>query len=475
MRPSIATPNILLCRAGKLIGANARFLLLALLCFGACPPAAATVERKPNLVLILVDDAGYDDFGFTGCTDWKTPNIDRIATGGVTFTDAYVTASVCGPSRAGLITGRYQQSFGHEENLTGGLAVPVPVEKFGLPLKIPTLGRLLRDEGYATAAFGKWHLGEHDHFHPNERGFDHFVGFLGGHRSFWPLSQKAHRGHKLMVNRQVTKTPEYLTDHLGKAAVEFIDRHTDQPFFVYLAYNAVHSPLHATDDDLKALDHIKDKRRRVLGAMTIALDRSVGHVLDCLKKNRLEEDTVVVFTNDNGAATYLKTNNGGLRGRKGTVWEGGLRVPFAMRWPGQIKSGIRNRTPINTLDIGYTFCRQAGQSVVTLSKRKLSGSNLIELAKGQTSERALFWRRGNTSAIREGDWKLITLKNKPTFLFDVASDRREENNLIDSQQSRAARLLSKLSIWNRSLPSPLWRKKASDSYDQFLLKYWNAK
>lgn len=427
--------------------------------------------KQPNLIFILIDDAGYDDFSFTGCKDWQTPHIDSIAKNGVNFSDGYVTASVCGPSRAGLITGRYQQTFGHEENLTGGLAEPIPAEKFGLPLDVPTLGTLLQKRGYTTAAFGKWHLGEHPHFHPNKRGFDHFVGFLGGHRSFWPLT-KQHHGHKLMINNKVIQTPEYLTDYLGSAASEFVDTNKDKPFFMYLSYNAVHSPLEATEADLTSLSHIKDKKRRVLGAMTIALDRSVGNLLNTLKKNGLEENTLIVFSNDNGAATYLKTNNAGLRGRKGTVWEGGLRVPFAMQWKGHITPQPNNPTPVNTLDVGYTFCQLAGYSPASLSKLKLDGTNLIDLAAGKQVDRALYWRRGNTSAIRYGDWKLITTSSKPAFLFNLAKDNKEENDLLAREPEKAAELNKRLSAWDATLPTPLWTKKSSHRYHQYLLRYW---
>jgi len=445
------------------------------LIFGACfLQFTAAAAEKPNLVFILIDDAGYDDFSYMGCKDWKTPRIDSIAKSGVNFTNGYVTASVCGPSRAGLITGRYQQSFGHEENVTGGLAKPVPKEKFGLPLEIPTLGTLLKKQGYVTSAFGKWHLGEYDHFHPNKRGFDHFVGFLGGSRSFWPLD-KANHGHQLMVNDKVVKSPEYLTDHLGKEAVKFIETNKDKPFFVYLAYNAVHSPLHATEEDLKSLEHITDKKRQVLGAMTIALDRSIGYVLDSLKNLGLEENTIVVFSNDNGAATYLKTNNAGLRGRKGTVWEGGLRVPYAVSWKGHIKPGTVCDTPVNTLDIGYTFCKQAGYTGADFHKLKLPGADLLELAAGKKIDRALYWRRGNTSAIRQGDWKLITTKGEPAFLFHIAKDMKETKNLIKSDPEKASKLHTKLQAWDKTLPEPLWTKKASSQYDFHLLKYWKNK
>ncbi len=456
-------------------------LFLLLLC--ASLPAVASAKEGaplreaisaplPNFIFIVTDDAGYDDFGFTGCTDWKTPRIDSIAEGGVTFTDGYVTASVCGPSRAGLITGRYQQSFGHEENLTGGLAAPVPAEKFGLPLDVPTLGTLLQKNGYATAAFGKWHLGEHEHFHPNRRGFDHFVGFLGGHRSFWPLEGKAHPGHRLMVNGEISRSPEYLTDHLGKEAAAFIKRHSGEPFFLYLAYNAVHSPLQARDEDLATLAHLSDKKRQVLGAMTVALDRSVGYVLDALGAHDLEKSTVVVLTNDNGAATYIKTNNGGFRGRKGTVWEGGLRVPFALRWPGTVAPGTRSSVPVNTLDVGYTFCQLAGYSDAELKSLHLDGGNLLALAKGEDPGRVLFWRRGNTAAARAGAWKLITTNNKPAFLFDLSADPMESANLLQTNSARTKTLFAALQSWDNSLPDPLWRKKASDSYDETLLRYW---
>lgn len=347
----------------------------------------------------------------------------------------------------------------------------MPKEKFGLPLEIPTLGKLLQKQGYVTSAFGKWHLGEHEHFHPNKRGFDHFVGFLGGHRSFWPL-EKAHHGHQLMVNDKVVKTPEYLTDHLGKEAARFIEINKNKPFFMYLAYNAVHSPLHAKDEDLKSLSSIENEKRRVLGAMTVALDRSVGYVLDEIKKQELEKDTIVVFSNDNGAATYLKTANGGLRGRKGTVWEGGLRVPFAVSWKGHIKPGTVCATPVNTLDVGYTFCQLAGYSKDELAGLKLPGSDLVSLSTGQTVDRALYWRRGNTSAIRQGDWKLITAKDEPVFLFNLAKDKKETQNLLSTQPEKAGQLKQKLELWQNTLPEPLWTKKASSKYDQFLLKYW---
>lgn len=179
--------------------------------------------HSPNLIFILVDDAGYDDFGFTGCRDWQTPRIDALAKSGVIFNNAYVSASVCGPSRAGLMTGRYQQSFGVEENLTGKTIEPISPKNYGLPLNVPTIGTLLQNKGYTTAAFGKWHLGEHDNFHPNNRGFDYFYGFLGGHRSYWPAKDSLKPGPQtLLENKTLSRTPDYLTDQLGRKCAQFI-------------------------------------------------------------------------------------------------------------------------------------------------------------------------------------------------------------------------------------------------------------
>ncbi|MFC4991600.1 sulfatase [Rubritalea tangerina] len=427
-------------------------------------------DKQPNILFIVIDDAGYDDFSYAGCKDWKTPHIDSIAKNGTTFTNGYVTASVCGPSRAGLLTGRYQQSFGHEENITGGQAWKVPSEKFGLPTEIPTLGTLLQKKGYTTAVFGKWHLGEHENFHPNNRGFDHFVGFLGGSRSFWPLDKASH-GHKLRINDTVIKSPEYLTDYLGKATAEFITQNKEKPFFAYLAYNAVHSPLHAKENDLQSLSHIDHNGRKLLGAMTVALDQSIGLVLDTLKKHNLEENTLIVFSNDNGAATYLKTDNGGLRGRKGTVWEGGLKVPFLVQWKGHIPANTTCSQPVNLLDAGSTFCKLAGYNAP--AELDLPGTNLVSLANGKTIQRNLYWKRGNTSAIRNGQWKLITLKDKPTFLFDLNADPKETNNLLKQEDSIANKLDSSLKQWEATLPAPLWKKKVADQYDTFLMKYWD--
>ncbi len=433
-------------------------------------------HKQPNLILILVDDAGYDDFGFTGCTDWKTPQIDALASSGITFTQAYVSASVCGPSRAGLITGRYQQSFGVEENLTGKTTEPIEAKDYGLPITVPTIGTLLKKKGYRTAAFGKWHLGEYQHFHPNNRGFDYFYGFLGGHRSYWPLSDTLTAGpQSLMENQTLTRTSEYFTDQLGKKCAQFIEKNSENPFFIYLSYNAVHSPLHYKKEDQNVLGDIHSDKRRILGAMTIALDRSIGYVIDELKKQELYSNTLVLFTNDNGAATYLETNNAGMRGRKGTVWEGGLRVPFCLSWPDTIREGQIRSNLVSTLDIASTFCSVAGYSPEEIEKLKLDGIDLLETNTKEGRSTPLFWKRGNTSAIRQGPWKLIALNGRPSFLFEISKDPLENENLLESHPNEVQNLEKSLLGWQSNNPIPIWVKTTANILADKVMEYWDGK
>jgi arylsulfatase A-like enzyme len=293
--------------------------------------AAAAERRQPNIVVIVADDLGYADIGVHGGKDIPTPNIDALAAGGINFRDAYVSGPYCSPTRAGLLTGRYQQRFGHEFNLPETFLTRMGA---GLPLSEVTMADLLKANGYRTALFGKWHLGRGDKFHPMARGFDEFFGFLGGDHSY--LDTEAAGSNPLLDGRKVVAETSYLTDAFADRAVEFIKRQKSRPFFLYLAFNAVHTPMQATDMYLARFKHIADKKRRTYAAMLSAMDDGIGKTLAALRTEGLEESTLIFFFGDNGGPTMAGTtvngsSNAPLRGSKRQTWEGGFecRSSFA--------------------------------------------------------------------------------------------------------------------------------------------------
>ena len=308
-------------------------LLLATGCllYMACePPHREPPPPPPNIIVILADDAGYADFGFMGSPDMETPRIDELAADGMIFTDAHVSASVCAPSRAGLITGRYQQRFGHECN-------DIPADN-GLDLQEKTIASALKTKGYTTMAIGKWHLGLGTAYHPNQRGFDEFYGFLAGARSYFPSEKEDQPAHPraMLRNRQHTTFEGYLTDALGDEAVSFIDRNKERPFFLYLSFNAVHTPMHAKEAHL---EQFRDHPRQSLAAMTWSMDENVGKLIDKLKTEGLYENTLLFFLSDNGGAANNQSSNEPLKGWKGNKYEGGHRVPFTMTWKDKFEGG----------------------------------------------------------------------------------------------------------------------------------------
>ena len=430
--------------------------LLLLGCQTTGPAAHAPAAVQPNVVLIVTDDAGYADFGFTGCSDFATPHIDRIADEGVVCTNGYVTASVCCPSRAGLMTGRYQQRFGHEVNLLAGTKA---YQTLGLPKTESTLADRMRSEGYATCALGKWHLGVADGYHPMDRGFDEYYGCLSGSRSYWAYDELPKHDRGLMRNREVI-APEpddyYFTDALSDEAVDFIERHADDPFLLYVSYTAVHTPMHAKEDMLERHADVTPARRQKLAAMTTSLDDGVGRILETLKREGIEEDTIVIFVNDNGGATNNASSNGIYRGMKGSKWEGGIRIPYAMRWPGTLPAGSVFDHPVSTLDIVPTAVVAAGGHIDAAA---VDGVDLvpamIDPSLGAPHER-LFWRRSVASAVREGDWKLIDVEGNPVLLFNLAMDPSETTNLAEAYPERVESMQRALHAWDAELSEPGW-------------------
>lgn len=440
-------------------------LLVSILLFSlTCWSQSRSPEDRPNIIVILTDDQGYADVGFNGSTDIPTPGIDRIASNGVVFSSGYVSFAVCGPSRAGLITGRYQDRFGFARN---PLLAPKD-STMGLPLSEETMADLLKKAGYRTGAIGKWHLGAHPSLVPNKRGFDEFYGFLsGGHQYFpekWVLNDLSEArdqwdGYKtkLLKNNERVNEQEYLTDALSREALNFINNNAEQPFFLYLAYNAPHAPMQATEKYLSRFPEIKDEKRRTYAAMVSAVDDGVGALLDLLKTLNIEENTLVFFLSDNGGPTKDNgSNNKPLRGFKGDFFEGGIRVPFALQWKGQIPSGQRYDSPIISLDIFATAASLANVK----PKNELDGVDLIPYLTGKKKgnpHEELYWRNFNANrfAIRSGDSKMIIQPNH-NFLFDLSKDLSESKNQFSIQEALAKKLSEKLEAWKKQLMDPIF-------------------
>ncbi|WP_019991191.1 sulfatase-like hydrolase/transferase [Rudanella lutea] len=422
----------------------------------------APAAQSPNIIVILTDDQGYADVGFHGSKDIRTPNIDRIARNGAVCSEGYVSFAVCGPSRAGLLTGRYQDRFGFSRNPLVAPNDPT----MGLPTSEQTMAELLKKANYSTAVVGKWHLGAHPSLHPNKRGFDQFFGFLGGGHQYFPenltlkdlsevKSEYDSYRTRLMYNTKRVEEKEYLTDALSREAVRFIREQQNKPFFLYLAYNAPHAPLQASEKYLSRFADIADPRRRTYAAMISAVDDGVGNILNGLEELKLDKNTIVFFLSDNGGPTPDNaSDNAPLRGKKGDFFDGGIRVPFAVQWPGTIPAGSRYSNPVSSLDI---FATAAAVSSVK-PKNKLDGVNLIPYLTGKNKgipHDYLFWRNidGQKLAVRTPTSKLISQPNLE-FLFNIKDDISEKNNLAKQDPKTLEALKTEANNWNQQLPPP---------------------
>lgn len=412
----------------------------------------AQPARKPNIVVIVADDLGYAEIGVNGCKDIPTPNIDSIARNGVRFTNGYVSCPVCSPTRAGLMTGRYQQRFGHEFN-------PGPAEQasdnFGLALTEVTLADRLKSLGYATGIVGKWHLGFKAEYLPTRRGFDEFFGFLGGAHPY--LNSRDRAGNPIMRGTEAVEEKEYLTDAFAREAVGFIDRRKGAPFLLYLPFNAVHNPLQAAGKYLARFASVEDEKRRTYSAMMSAMDDAIGRVLGRLREHRLEENTLIFFVSDNGGPTpQTSSKNTPLRGFKGQVYEGGIRVPMLIQWKGRVPAGAVYDKPVIALDIHPTVVTAAGGKPAP----NLDGVDLVPFVSSRNQgapHEALYWRFGLPGAIRKGDWKLVKTGEGTPELYNLAQDIGETNNVASTRQEKLKELQAAWEAWNTQLMTPRWR------------------
>ena len=464
-------------------------------------PAA---QRPPNIILILADDLGYNDLTFGGGGvaggSMKTPGIDSIAKDGVTFTNGYAGNATCAPSRAAILTGRYATRFGFEFTPVpvafarllghsgtgsrkpiyhGAREAEVPsMDKMAVPPNETTIAELLQRRGYHTLFFGKWHLGETAAARPEARGFDETLGFLAGGSLYLPKNDPqvvnsfqdfdlidkflwANLPFSVTNNGGKRFAPgAYMTDYLGDEAVKAIAANRNRPFFMYLAFNAPHTPLQALKSDYDALANIRDHRMRVYAAMIRALDRNVGNVLAALKANGLDENTLVIFTSDNGGAHYigLPEINRPFRGWKATFFEGGIHVPFFMKWPAAVPRGTTFAAPVGHVDIFTTAAAAAGAAPPT--DRVRDGVDLVPFVAGKAEGRphqSLYWRSGPYKTLLAGDWKLQVAETpKKNWLFNLKDDPTEQHNVAASNPDKLGQMLTDLTKIDAQQSKPLW-------------------
>lgn len=435
MKPSFAFPI------------NCLLAILSSLCLTA---------EKPNIIIFLADDLGYADVGFNGCQDIPTPHIDSIAKQGTRFTDGYANHPICSPSRAGLLSGMYQHRFGFENN-SGPEEYSAP--NFGVPRDIPMLAERLGSAGYATGMVGKWHVGFNKGLRPHERGFDYTYGFLSGARTFYPVGER--QNNQLYRNGNAYNDETlYLTDAFARDSVAFVEQssNSDKPFFLYFSFNAVHLPLEATKQYENRFPNTKDPKRKTYAGMLSALDDAIGSVMAKVRALNQESNTLVFFYSDNGGPTTQTTSrNDPLRGYKGQMFEGGIRIPFAIQWPGTIAAGKTYSRPVMGFDVHATALAAAGIDVSR--EQSIDGKNLIpflEGAKSGSPHKGLFWRAGAQHAARVGNWKLVKTREEPDMLFNLSKDIGEQNDLAKRNPEKLKELQAAFDAWSGQMETPRW-------------------
>ncbi|AWW33059.1 N-acetylgalactosamine-6-sulfatase [Echinicola strongylocentroti] len=417
-----------------------------------------TSAQQPNVLIIVSDDQGWNDVGFNGGTDIPTPHLDALAADGVVFGQGYASHPYCSPSRAGLLSGRYQQRFGHENNIPYESAT----DDDGLPLSELMLSEYLVEKGYSTAAIGKWHLGDHEKFWPINRGFEHWFGFFGGGLNYWGDTGNKPENHGVLRDGQIVPKEQlsYLTDDFTQEAARYIDQFSNdqRPFFMYLAYNAPHAPIQAPSKYLDKVNHIEDGDRAAYAAMVTGMDEGIGRVIQKLKDTGQYENTLIFFYSDNGGHLH-GASNAPFRGHKGMLFEGGIRVPFLVTWPAGIQGGQHYDHPISALDIFPTVLAAAD---ISSPSKPLDGVNLLPFLTGQEQkpQRMLYWRYSDGAgyAVRDGNYKLVYSGYKEDyFLFDLEEDPYEQQDIKAIFPEKTQLLKDSYANWNEGTVPAMWQ------------------
>jgi arylsulfatase B len=450
---------------------------------------SAADYTRPNILLILCDDLGYADVGFNGSKDIRTPELDRLATNGTIFSSAYVAHPFCGPSRMALMAGRYPHEFGAPFNLPNAGQGLEEYNREGIDVKEVLMSTVLKQAGYFTGVIGKWHLGIDPQYHPNARGFDDFFGFLGGGHQYFPekfapiYERQKKNGQKifneyivpLQHNGKEVRETEYITDAFSREAVRFVKDASkkDQPFFLYLAYNAPHSPLEAKEEDMALFPNIEDTKRRTYAGMVYAVDRGVGKIVDELKSTGAFNNTLIIFLSDNGGKESLGANNGALREGKGSTYEGGYRVPMFFHWPKQVPAGKRFEHPVSSLDFYPTFAGLGGATIP--AGKELDGKNIwadFQAGRSPRSGEMIYVLRHHNGFSdvggRRDQWKISRVSNKLWKLFDIENDISEQQDLSSAHPKKVKAMVSEMEAWSRSHTQPRWfyTQKEGDQWQE---------